>query len=114
LFEEYQMLSARWLKSLSEVDYAFQPIVSPHTGITFAVEALIRGVDRAGFRSIEAFFDEAHREEVLFEIDLLLRKKAIAKFMTIKFHQKIKLFYNYDPRVLEMSDHSYGETEKIL
>jgi EAL domain-containing protein (putative c-di-GMP-specific phosphodiesterase class I)/GGDEF domain-containing protein len=114
LYEEYQMLSTRWLKALSEVDYAFQPIVSPLTGITFAVEALIRGVERAGFSSIEAFFDEAHREKVLFEIDLILRKKALAKFMLIGFHHKIKLFYNYDPRVLEMADHSYGETEKIL
>jgi EAL domain-containing protein (putative c-di-GMP-specific phosphodiesterase class I) len=69
-------LSRKWLNAVAAVDYAFQPLVNPATGITFAVEALIRQVDQAGFNSIEAFFDPAFREKALFELDLLLRKKG--------------------------------------
>lgn len=108
------MLSERWLNAVNQIDYAFQPLVNPLTGVTFAVEALIRCVDRAGFNSTREFFDLAYQEKILFELDLQLRKKAIAKFVQIEFHHKIKLFYNYDPRVLEMPDHRFGETEEIL
>lgn len=108
------MLPEKWLSALHQIDYAYQPLINPLTGMTFAVEALIRHVDRAGFNSIEAFFDLAYQEKVLFELDLQLRKKAIAKFIRIEFHRKIKLFYNYDVRLLEMPDHRFGATEEIL
>ncbi len=108
------MLPKKWLNAVSEIDYAFQPLVNPLTGVTFAVEALIRKVDRAGFASIEEFFDTAYAERVLLELDRLLRRKAIAKFARIEFYQKIKLFYNYDPRILEMPAYRFGETEELL
>ncbi|HPO48719.1 MAG TPA: GGDEF domain-containing protein [Spirochaetota bacterium] len=108
------MLSEKWKKRIKEVDFAFQPIVNPLTGLTFAVEALLRNTDKIGFENISDFFDEAYDERQIFLLDLELREKAIKKFCNIDFYKKIKLFYNYDPRILEMNEYRLGETESIL
>ncbi len=108
------MLPDKWMASLKKIDYAFQPITNSLTGVVFAVEALIRDVDQAGYDSVEDFFDQAYQDGVLFALDLELRKIAIRKFIEIEFHQKIKLYYNYDIRMLEMADHRFGATEGIL
>jgi diguanylate cyclase (GGDEF)-like protein len=108
------MLPIKWLSSLKKIDYAFQPITNSQTGVVFALEALIRNVGQAGYNSIEEFFDEAYQDGVLFALDLELRKMAFRKFREIEFHQKIKLYYNYDVRMLEMPDHRFGATESIL
>ena len=96
------------------LDVAFQPIVDIHTGVTFGVEALLRGTDTLGFESIEAFFDRLYEENVLYTFDLGLREKVIAKFCTIEGFENLKLFYNIDNRVLEMTDFSKGNTSQIL
>jgi EAL domain-containing protein (putative c-di-GMP-specific phosphodiesterase class I)/GGDEF domain-containing protein len=108
------MLPEKWIHSIARIDYAFQPIINSLTGATFAVEALIRNVEQAGYGSIEDFFDQAYRDQVLFALDLELRQKAIRKFTEIGFYKKIRLFYNYDARMLEMPDHRFGATEEIL
>ncbi|MDX9966120.1 MAG: EAL domain-containing protein, partial [Sulfuricurvum sp.] len=99
---------------LRVLDVAFQPIVDIHTGVTFGVEALLRGTDTLGFESIEAFFDRLYEENVLYTFDLGLREKVIAKFCTIEGFENLKLFYNIDNRVLEMTDFSKGNTSQIL
>ena len=53
-------------------------------------------------------------EGVLFCLDLELRKKAIEKFKQIPFYREMKLFFNYDPRVQNMSSYEFGKTEQIL
>ncbi|HEX2952762.1 MAG TPA: EAL domain-containing protein, partial [Bacillota bacterium] len=68
----------------------------------------------AGFKNIDDFFDSAYRDNVLFELDLHLREKALKKFLSIPLSFGIYMFYNYDPRVLEMPDYQYGCTEKLL
>lgn len=103
-----------WNSRLEVIDFAFQPIVSFSTGKVYAVEALIRNCKQAGFSDIDDFFDTAYKQRVLFRVDLMLREKAIRKFMSIPFYKELKLFYNYDPRCLEMSDYTMGETEKII
>ncbi|HBF38894.1 MAG TPA: GGDEF domain-containing protein [Firmicutes bacterium] len=108
------MLPDKWLRAVGKIDYAFQPITNSLTGVTFAVEALIRNVEQAGFESIEDFFDQAYQDKVLFALDLELRKIAFYKFSQIEFCQKIKLYYNYDARMLEMPDHRFGATEEII
>ncbi len=108
------MLNDKWLKAVERLDYAFQPIVSCYTGRTYAVEALIRGTENAGFEDISDFFDKAHEEGYLSKIDYYLREMAIKKFVKIPFYREIKLFYNYDPRIIEMPDYRSGETEIIL
>jgi EAL domain-containing protein (putative c-di-GMP-specific phosphodiesterase class I) len=102
------------MKAVELLDFAFQPIVNSLSGVTFAVEALVRGNGSAGFPSIGDMFDAAYEEKALYAFDLALRRKAIKKFSRIGFHSRVKLFYNYDPRVHEMADYRFGMTEAIL
>ncbi|OHD37469.1 MAG: hypothetical protein A2355_06735 [Spirochaetes bacterium RIFOXYB1_FULL_32_8] len=103
-----------WEKKLEYIDFAFQPIINIATGKLYAVEALIRNYELAGFQTIDEFFDTAYNDGLLFKIDIYLREKAVAKFVTLPFYKQIKLFFNYDPRCLEMKDYISGSTEKIL
>lgn len=107
-------LTEKWRRALEKVDYALQPLVNLQTGETYAVEALLREVAQAGFATIEDFFDAAFADGVLFGVDIELRHKAIRKFKEIHFYQEMKLFYNYDPRILEMPDYRFGVSEEIL
>lgn len=99
---------------LAVLDVAFQPIVDIHSGAIFGVEALLRGTDTLGFESIESFFDRLYEENILYTFDLLLREKVIEKFCTIEGYERLKLFYNLDNRVLEMTDFSKGNTFRLL
>ncbi|MGA9046747.1 GGDEF domain-containing protein [Sulfuricurvum sp.] len=96
------------------LDIAFQPIVDIHSGITFAVEALLRGTDVLGYVSIASFFDHLYDNNILYTFDLRLREKVIEKFCMIEGYEHLKLFYNLDNRVLEMTDFSKGNTFRIL
>jgi len=96
------------------LDIAFQPIVDIHSGITFAVEALLRGTDVLGYVSIASFFDHLYENNILYTFDLRLREKVIEKFCMIEGYAHLKLFYNLDNRVLEMTDFSKGNTFRIL
>jgi diguanylate cyclase (GGDEF)-like protein len=108
------MMDKKWKKRVSCIDYAFQPILNIHSGLCSGVEALLRNQQEAGFETIDAFFDAAHEEQCLFGVDRLLREKAIRKFSQIDFHQKIKLFYNLDNRVLLNPDYVPGYTSELL
>lgn len=99
---------------LHVLDVAFQPIVDIHSGTIFGVEALLRGTDTLGFESIFAFFDRLYEENILYTFDLRLREKVIEKFCLIEGYQNLKLFYNLDNRVLEMTDFSKGNTFRLL
>ena len=104
----------KWRGIVHALDYAFQPIVNIHSGICFGYEALIRNYEQAGFNNIKDIFDAAFNEQVLFSFELALREKAIEKFMHLKNHQKAKLFFNIDNRVILMPDYSTGNTTQIL
>lgn len=99
---------------LEILDVAFQPIVDIHSGAIFGVEALLRGTDTLGFESIASFFDRLYEENILYTFDLRLREKVIEKFCTIEGYERLKLFYNLDNRVLEMTDFSKGNTHRLL
>ncbi len=105
---------ARWQNDLNLLDFALQPIVHAVTGATYAVEALVRGFEAIGYDSPHALFDAAFQENVLFFVDIRLREKAIAKFKTLPFSERLILFYNYDPRMLEMPDYRPGVTESLM
>ena len=96
------------------MDYAMQPIINIHTGRCYGLEALLRGVETAGFPSIGAVFDKAYEEGVLHEVDLLLREKAVRKFVELSEPSGIKLFFNLDNRVLVSGNYESGETKRIL
>lgn len=107
-------MTTKWLKILKNLDYAFQPIIHSHTGKIYAVEALLRNVKEAsGLNSINDLFDLAFEDDVLYEVDLVLRRKAIEKFIQIKI-ENLKLFYNLDNRIIYNSNYSTGNTSKLL
>ena len=118
-----QMLEERWDRIVGAVSFAFQPIVNPNTGVVFGYEALLRQYQDAGFESIEGLFEAAFRERVLYDVDLALRRKVFKKFAELKkelnekkctFTDAIRLFYNLDNRILEMSDYRPGNTKGML
>ncbi len=108
------LTDAKWKLRLSKIDYAFQPIVNIHTGNAFGFEALLRNHREAGFNSIEDIFDQAWEENVLHQVDLELRKKAMKKFSLFKKGRRTKLFFNLDNRLLDSRDYAAGSTSAIL
>ncbi len=109
-----ELTNAEWISRLKILDHAFQPIVNIHTGNTFGFEALIRGVEAAGFASIDDLFDRAYAEGLLHQVDLFLRQKALEKFSRLENRGRIKLFYNLDNRLLESRDYEGGSTVGLL
>jgi diguanylate cyclase (GGDEF)-like protein len=96
------------------IDHAFEPIVNIHTGATFGYEALLRNYQAASFETIWEFFESAYNEGVLYQVELMLREKAIEKFCRSGLQERLKLFLNVDNRVFEMPDYQKGNTAKIL
>lgn len=89
-----------WAQILGKLDFAFQPIVNIHTGFCFGYEALLRNHHEAGFASIQDVFDTCHTKGVLTEVHDILLDKVFAKFCRLPFHQRVKLFFNLDNRLL--------------
>ncbi|WP_051245219.1 GGDEF domain-containing protein [Thalassobaculum salexigens] len=83
----------------STLVYAFQPIVNIDTGIAFGYEALLRGVDQAGYASIAEFFDTAYTSGVLEEVERRLQRKAVDAFVKLPSRTAM-LFLNVDARLL--------------
>lgn len=117
------MLDDRWEYVIETINFAFQPIVNPYTGVVFGYEALLRNYQEAGFQSIEALFESAFNERVLYHLDLELRRQVFIKFSHVKnelndkkctFTDAIRLFYNIDNRILEMPEYKPGNTKNIL
>ena len=111
--ENYE-LPEKWLEKIAHIDYAFQPIIHPKSGHVFALEALMRNVKNAGFSSIENLLESAFEEGLLFNLDLKLRDLVFSKFVTIPFFNKVKLFYNFDHRILEMKNYDYKAADVII
>lgn len=106
-------MKQKWLSIIEQIDYAFQPIIHSYSGKLFAVEALI-SLDNIDFiHSPQTLFDLAFEDDFLYEIDLLLREKAIEKFSKIEV-ENIQIFYNLDNRIIYNSSFKKGNTKKIL
>ncbi|MDX9786515.1 MAG: GGDEF domain-containing protein [Desulfobacterales bacterium] len=103
-------ISNDWLDRIERIDFAFQPIVNIHSGVCYGYEALLRNWEAAGFTSIGNLFDRAFNENILHQVDLRLREKAIHKFADIAWCRFTKLFYNLDNRLFDSSDYKNGQT----
>lgn len=113
IVREYGM-DKKWSDIVEKLDYAFQPIVNIHNGNCLGYEVLLRNYQKAGFKEINDIFDEAYNELVLFSLEIALREKAIKKFSNIGGHQKLKMFFNIDNRIITMPDYLPGATAQIL
>ena len=109
-----ESLERIWSSRLSSIDYAFQPIVNIHSGVCYGYEALLRNHEAAGCESIHDFFDQAHSDGVLYQVDLELRSKAIMKFAKLKWKDHVKLFFNLDNRVFLSKRYQPGNTVNAL
>ena len=90
-----------WRTIIDDIDHAFQPVVNIHSGHTYGIEALVRGLDRHGFDGTLAFLDAAHADGVLDAADYALKQKAIAAYAQWPFCRDRKLFLNIDAQVFE-------------
>ncbi|WP_419770793.1 MAG: GGDEF domain-containing protein [Candidatus Marinarcus sp.] len=107
------MLS-KWIKILEKLDFAFQPIIHTYTGKIYGVEALLRNVEIAtDYHNIQDLFDCAFEDDLLYQVDLELRKKAIQKLKKLDI-EHVKLFYNLDNRIIYSKNSPQGQTSKIL
>jgi EAL domain-containing protein (putative c-di-GMP-specific phosphodiesterase class I) len=106
-------IDKEWLNLIVKLDFAFQPIVATKNGKIFAVEAFLRDTDKLGFPTILDFFNQAFQKNELYNTDLLLRSKALYKFIDIEIDD-IMMFYNVDNRILFDKSYTKGNTTKIL
>ena len=90
----------------------FQPIVDLKKKRIFGYETLSRGPEGSPLHLPEPMFAAAHRFNLLFELDCLCRRKAIARFQQLALEQK--LFINLDPNSLLDPNHQQGATLDIL
>lgn len=101
-------------KILENVYFAFQPILNAQSGNTIAVEALLRGVENLNFKDIFSFLNEANREEILYEIEIELFKKALKAYKKIDFYNKALLFFNITNESANTVDVNFNDILKIL
>lgn len=98
----------------THLDMALQPIVDIRSGRVHGYEALVRNVEHLGLTSIAALFDLAHANQSLPALDLMLRRKAAAKFAKVERSHVQTLFYNIDGRIFESERDNLDETESLL
>jgi diguanylate cyclase (GGDEF)-like protein len=104
----------QWTERIGRLSYAFHPVVQARTGHCVGYEALLRGVERAGFDSIAALLDQAHREGALTMVELALHERALAHFAAIPHHRSTRLFLNVDPRLFETEDYRPSTTIALV
>ena len=97
-----------------EITYAFQPIVNIHTGATYGFEALLRGHEKLGFRSIAELIDHTYHHADPLEVDLLLKRHAIARFATFGVAMDARLLFNVENRTLTRPGYAPEATLELL
>jgi len=90
----------------------FQPIFDIENEIIVGYEALTRGPKDSELFSPEVLFSMAEKHELLSELELLCRERAITRFVELKLTGK--LFINICLNVMLNKDHPYGETIKLV
>ena len=98
----------------TEVEIAFQPIVSLSTGRCYGLEALFRGHNELGFAEIHDVFDAAEGFGVLHQLDSVVFDKALQAFVTLTFHDSVRLFLNLDNRTPSTKDFDARRSRQLL
>lgn len=93
----------------------FQPIVCLTTGDVVAYEALSRGPEASMFENPTYLFEVAEKLEMLEDLDMLCREKAIMNAKKLGLNTKpIKLFINIDAACITYSKHDKGKTKALI
>ncbi|MEK6738738.1 MAG: EAL domain-containing protein, partial [Planctomycetota bacterium] len=105
----------RSIISLGMIFTKFQPIVCLTTGDVVAYEALSRGPEGSIFENPTCLFDIAEKLEMLEDLDMLCREKAIMNAHTLGLNTKpIKLFINIDAACITYVKHNPGQTKALI
>ena len=97
-----------------EITYAFQPIVNIHTGAAYGFEALLRGHEKLGFRSIAELINHSYDNADPLEVDLLLKRHAIERFATFGVAMGARLLFNVENRTLTRPGYAPEATLELL
>lgn len=95
-----------------KINIHFQPIIAANGQSIFAYEALSRGPADSALCSPIHLFDEAKRQQQLFALESICRRKAIEKFTQQQLPGK--LFLNVTPETLLQPDHYKGLTLDLI
>ena len=90
----------------------FQPIYNVQQKTILGYEALTRGPEDSELYSPDKLFHCATLHNLLSELEILCRDKAITRFAELKLPGK--LFLNISPLVLLSKNHPQGETMKFV
>lgn len=113
--------SVAYLKELHEfndilvnqqVSTVYQPIVSLYDASVFGYEALTRGPLKSRFHSPLNLFEFAEEEGSVYELDKMVREKAIQGCQTLKKDQRI--FINIPAHIINDPQFTTGYTQTIL
>ncbi|WP_331280870.1 EAL domain-containing protein [Litchfieldella xinjiangensis] len=110
-----QRSEAQWLDAIFEKDLLtplFQPIVDAGNRTLFGYEALIRGPSDSPLHSPLTLFDAAARHGRLVDLDLLCRRLAITRFVSLDLPGC--LFLNVLPNTIVERDFREGLTLRYL
>ena len=95
-----------------KISTVFQAIFNIQEQCIIGYEALARGPVGSDLYSPDVLFDHAMDADLLSELEILCRDKAIKRFAQLKL--KGKLFLNISPLVLLNKNHPQGETVKFV
>jgi len=90
----------------------FQPIFNVQAKTILGYEALTRGPENTELYSPDKLFHLAAQYDLISELEILCRDKAITRFAELKLQGK--LFLNISPLVLLSKNHPQGETIKFV
>ena len=98
--------------SEGRINTLFQPIISLSDGEILGYEALSRGPKDSEFFSPLALFDAAKKYNMLWDLELVCRHKALEN--SYGRLNKKKLFINIDPNIIQDSKFKQGFTKGLL
>lgn len=96
----------------NDVSSLYQPIISLSTGEIIAYEALSRGPKNSEYYSPTKMIECAENNGLIWELEMLFRKKAIEKAVSIPPNKL--LFLNVDPNIIKDNNYKRGFTKKHL
>jgi EAL domain-containing protein (putative c-di-GMP-specific phosphodiesterase class I) len=94
------------------VNTVFQPIFNIQQKTILGFEALTRGPENTELYTPDKLFYYASQYDLISELEILCRDKAITRFAELKLQGK--LFINISPLVLLSKNHPQGETIKLV
>ncbi len=108
------MDAEEWKNAIQAIEFVFQPIANTLTSSYIGYEALLRGYERAGFKSIDAVFDSAHAQDMLMKVTLLLLDKKLEAYVSSGCFSYAKLFVNVDSRILPQTRYFMSAMDEML